>query len=198
MKRCFAQCCAVVCLWLLSSPLVSGQTARSGPQTRTPQLRPPAQQSGTHVVEFEVHTAISGLGEASNDLILIVFSGRSAAAPLVAFPLFGEDILAEFAFSGRDARPGRALVFSRRVNDLSFLNARYIRIVNHGMDGWAGESLSLTVDGRRVLERQRLYPRSGAQTEGGIEKFNSGSWTERNLWEAELQRIRVDRSTGAK
>jgi hypothetical protein len=66
-------------------------------------------------------------------------------------------------------------------------------LVNHGVDGWAGETLAMTVDGRTIFSRLSLYPRKGAQARGGIEKFNGKDWKERNFWEADLQRIRADR-----
>ena len=125
--------------------------------------------------------------------MLIVFSNRSADTPLVPSPLFGDDVLAEFAFSGRDAPPGRVLSFRRYVADESFLSSRYIRLVNQGTDGWAGESISMRVDGKTVLDRQSLFPRKGAQAKGPIGGFNAADWKDRNFWEADLQRIRVDK-----
>jgi len=146
-----------------------------------------------HTVEFDVRTGLTGLGGSSYDLILILFSNRSADTPLVATPLLGEDVVAEFAFSGRDALPGKPLVFRRRMEGVSFLDARFIQVINHGTDGWAGESLSMTVDGKPVLKGVALYPRKGIQERGGLEKFNRVDWRDRNFWEADLQRIRVDK-----
>lgn len=153
-----------------------------------------AKSQGSHTVEFEVVTGLTGLGGSSSDLLLIVFSDRSADTPKVPLPpLFGLDVLAEFAFSGRDAPPGRTLRFKRYVADVSFLNARFIRLVNQGSDGWAGETLSMTVNGKAIFDRLSLYPRKGSQARGGIEKFNIAEWRDRNFWEADLQRIRMDR-----
>jgi hypothetical protein len=148
---------------------------------------------GRHLVEFEIRTGLTGFGGGSTDLMLIVFSNRGGDTPLVPVPLFGEDILAEFAFSGRDAAPGKTLVFRRYVEGVSFLAARYVRLVNQGADGWAGEAITLRVDGKTVLDRQSLYPRKGSQARGGIEKYNAADWYNRNFWEADLQQIRVDK-----
>jgi hypothetical protein len=51
----------------------------------------------------------------------------------------------------------------------------------------------MAVDGKPIFERVSLYPRKGAQQRGGIEKFNGSDWKERNFWEADLQRIRMDK-----
>src|SRR5262245_40947810 len=71
-----------------------------------------------HQVEFQVRTAAGGR---SDDLLLIVFSDRSAQRPVAPSPLFDEDVIAEFAFSGRDAVPAQTLTFTRRVPDIRFL-----------------------------------------------------------------------------
>ncbi len=189
MKPSLRGLCAILCVGLCGGG-ASGQISRPRASS-SPQYSSPSGEK--YLVEFEVRTGLGGLGGSSGDGMLIIFSNRSADTPLVPFPLFGEDIIAEFAFSGRDAIPGKVLAFSRRVNDLSFLDARYIRIVNPGADGWAGESLSLTVAGKRVLDRQTLYPRKGAEPKGGIEMFNSSLWSARKFWEADLQRIRIDK-----
>jgi hypothetical protein len=148
-------------------------------------------------VMFEVRTSPDRAGGATNDQITIVFSNTSSEAQKgPPYPFFGDDIIAEFSFSGRDAKPGSAFTFHRFVNDTSFLNARYIRVINHGVDGWAGESISLSVDGRRILERQSMYPRRGGQEGTGIQNYNPGNWYDRSYWEGELQRIRSDRLSG--
>jgi hypothetical protein len=180
-------CCAFI---LAVSPRAASPQMQQASKSRA---QMPAVPSGRHMVEFEVRTGLTGLGGPSTDLMLIVFSNRSADTPLVPSPLFGDDILAEFAFSGRDAPPGKALIFRRYVADVSFLSARYIRLVNQGLDSWAGESISLRLDGKAVLDRESLYPRKGAQAKGGIEKFDASDWKDRNFWEADLQRIRIDR-----
>ena len=150
--------------------------------------------SGTEVV-IEIRTSLDKAGGGTDDLLTLIFSNVSAeqqrAPPR---PLFGEDIVAEFSFSGRDARPGATLTFRRFVADPTFVNARYVRVVNHGADSWGGESISVTVGGRRVLARQTMYPRKGAQPAGGLEKFNPLQWYERVYWEADLQKIRSDRA----
>src|SRR6185295_10941272 len=88
--------------------VVAAAVVRSAPlseqQSAAPR-RPPspsASEPGSRVV-FEIRTSVA-VGAGSNDLILIVFSDRSADTPLVPSPLLGEDIVREFAFSARDAR----------------------------------------------------------------------------------------------
>jgi hypothetical protein len=166
-------------------------TIWGGPLSAAP---PPSRAApGRSVVEFEIKTALSGLGGSSSDQISIIFADVSADSPLLPSPLFGGDIRAEFSFSALDARVGRILAFSRRVNDVSFLDSPFIRVVNHGSDGWAGEWISLRVDGRPVLNQQSLYPRRGRNAKIGIEKFNPAQWSEKAFWEAPLQSIRLDR-----
>ena len=151
--------------------------------------------SGTEVL-FEISTSPDKLGGATDDQLTILFSNVSAEQQRTPpRPFFGDDIVAEFSFSGRDARPGSTATFRRFAKDTSFLSARYVRLVNHGLDSWAGDSISLSIAGRRVLYRQSLYPRKGAQPNGGIEKFNPLQWYERVYWEADFQKIRSDRAS---
>jgi hypothetical protein len=97
----------------------------------------------------------------------------------------------EFSFSGRDAeRSGEVYHFSRRVRDLLFLDATYIRVYNHGTDGWAGSQISVWIDNTPLLKEQLLYPLTGAQKMGGIEHFNRDDWKERKYWQVRLQEIR--------
>jgi hypothetical protein len=135
-----------------------------------------------------------GTGGSTNDQLTVVFSTRSmdgAIRPPV--PLFGEDILEEFSVSGRDFVRNQ-LRFTRRVRDKSFLSARYVRVINHGSDGWAGGTISLTVDDEPILRRVDLRPRRVApgntNRNGGIEFFNAGDWQKRSFWELDLQQHR--------
>jgi hypothetical protein len=125
----------------------------------------------------------------SDDLITISFSDKPAEG--IAYTDFSSNVIQEFSFSGLDARASRPYSFRRDVRDLSFLNAPYIRVYNHGIDGWAGDNISLTVDGNPVLVRQSLYPRKGHQPQGGIEKFNRKDWETKNYWEEELQKVKT-------
>jgi hypothetical protein len=155
-----------------------------------------AEQTRNWQVTFEVRTALGRLGGSSQDQITIVFSNTKAPGPLVLSPprpVLGDDVVQEFSFSARDLAGDQPLSFTRRVRDLAFLDARYIRIVNTGSDGWAGEYISISVDKNRILDRRSLFPRQGRQKEGGIEKFNRGQWSDRVYWEAELQPLRLDR-----
>jgi hypothetical protein len=150
-----------------------------------------------HEVVFEVRTAAGKPGGGSGEQITILFSNSSADTPSPPRPILGTDILQEFSFSGQDLVGNEPFRFTRRVRDVSFLEAKYIRVVNLSSDAWAGDYLSMSVNGRRILDRQSLYPRRGARKdggkEGGIEKFNRAQWFERSFWQEELQRIRRDR-----
>jgi hypothetical protein len=160
--------------------------------------QPPIQSKTATAIEviFEVQTSSTESGGATEDQITILFCNTSGEATRTALrPFFGEDIVAEFSFSGRDARPGSTLIFRRFVSSTTFMNARFIRVVNHGHDGWAGSTLSLTVDGKRILDRQSLYPRKGASTKAGIEKYNPLRWSERVYWEGDFQRLRLGRAS---
>lgn len=126
------------------------------------------------------------------DQVTLVFSDRLVEGVSAPLPLFGEDVLAEFSFSGHDFREGR-LRFARRVRDLSFLGARYLRIVNHGGGAWQGRTLSITVDGAPVLRSVPLTPLRGPGTAGGVQNWNARNWRTRRYWEIELQRATASR-----
>jgi hypothetical protein len=129
---------------------------------------------------------------ATNDQITVLFANRSAEGPRPMRPLFGDDIVQEFSFSGMDFE-GNQLRFTRRVRDKSFLSARYIRVVNHGNDGWQGDKISLTVDGEEILNAVSMT-RGGAEPSKGFQKFNPRDWSGRTYWEAELGRFRKSRA----
>jgi hypothetical protein len=151
-------------------------------------------------ITFEIRGSARTAGK-SDDQITILFSNNSADLREAPRPLFGKDILAEFSFSSRDARDSDRFVFQRVVRDLSFLDARFIRVVNHGDNGWAGDSISILLgdpsvkgsDVRRIIYEQSMYPRRGYSRDGLLQNFNRANWMQRTYWEAELQRIRVDR-----
>ncbi len=171
---------------LASAPAEGGQQA---PLPKT-SARPEAKPVAAVEVSFEVQTASDGEGGSSDDQITILFSNTgSEQLRTPPRPIFGDDILAEFSFSGREARPGSTLKFSRRVRSTAFLEARFIRVMNHGVDGWAGSTLSITAEGKRLLDRVSLFPRMGASAKGGIAKYNAVTWYERAYWEADLQKL---------
>jgi len=175
----FLICWAVIASGLVAASLQSLVVAQSN-------------RASGHEVVFELRTSTTAIGRASDDQLTIVFSNASGELSTPPTPLLGQDVLAEFTVSGFDARPGQVSRIVRFVPDDSFLNARFVRVINHGADGWGGESISLTIDGRTVLSRQSLFPRKGARLDGGIEKYNRLQWRERIYWEQELQRIRRD------
>ena len=120
-------------------------------------------------IRVEFHTATGQLGGATNDSISVVFSdepGDTTGA------VDGAANIDEFTFPGRgNTSPGMSVSFARRVRDLRFLSARYVRVINPGRDGCAGGWLSISVDGQRVFHEEPLYPRKGRQEQGGIEKL---------------------------
>ena len=77
----------------------------------------------------------------TTDQLTIVFANRSVEGPRVPRPFFGDDIVQEFSFSGVDFVNSQ-LRFTRRVSDKSFLEARYIRVVNYGSNSWDGEQIA--------------------------------------------------------
>jgi hypothetical protein len=146
-----------------------------------------ARAIGTRIT-FTV-TQSAEFAAASKDQITIIFSDRSWSGPSAPTPLFGEDILQEFSFSARDFE-GRnsSLTFTRLVKDQSFLSARFIRVVNHGGEGWGGGTLSMAVDGQPAIDRVPLTPRKGVSRKG-FQDWNRERWSDRTYWEADLPRI---------
>jgi hypothetical protein len=143
-----------------------------------------------HQVLFEITQSDKELGGSTADQLSVIFSNRSVDGPAAPVPLFGDDILQEFSFSGRDFVNNR-LRFSRRMRDTSFVEARFIRVINHGGDGWAGDTISITVDGKPILRGLSMFPRrtrtAGQNERGGIEKFNPREWESRSYWELDRQ-----------
>ncbi len=177
--------------WLALGPshLATTDAAAEGVdgQTRVP-VPPVARPGGDYSVLFEFTQSEKELGGSTTDQLTVIFSNRSVEGPRAPVPLFGDDILQEFSFSGRNF-VNNQLRFTRRVRDTSFVTARYIRVVNHGDDGWAGDTISLTVDGKPVLRNEPMWPRRGAGKggRGGIEKFNAREWDARSYWEYDQQ-----------
>ena len=56
-----------------------------------------------HELVFELVTSNTAIGRWTDDQITIVFSDSSGEISTPPSPLFGQDILAEFSFSGLDA-----------------------------------------------------------------------------------------------
>jgi hypothetical protein len=144
--------------------------------------------SAGYLVSFAVTQRPRGLDTTTNDQITVIFSNRSVEGTAPPRPLFGDDIVDEFSFSGQDFVKNE-LRFTRRVRDKSFLGARYIRVVNHGGGGWEPDRISLTVDGEDILKAVPMARRNGFQGTG-IQNFNRRNWRTRNYWEAELAQFR--------
>lgn len=126
---------------------------------------------------------------ATDDQITVIFANRSVEGPRPPRPFFGNDIVQEFSFSGMDFE-GNQLRFSRRLRDRSFLDARYIRVINYGADGWQADKIWLTVDGEEILKGVTMTPRAGTEPSKGLQKFNPRDWSGRTYWEAELAQFR--------
>jgi len=125
----------------------------------------------------------------SKDQIMILFSDRSWNGPTPPLPLFGDDVLQEFTFSAQDFDAGRTtLSFTRLVKDKSFLNAPYIRVVNHGVEGWGAGTISMSVDGQPVLDKVPMQPRKGVAKKG-LQNWNREHWNDRTYWEEALPKI---------
>jgi hypothetical protein len=139
-------------------------------------------------VTFQVTQSAKTVGPTTDDQLTILFSNRSAEGPAPPRPFFGEDIVQEFSFSGVDF-VGNQLRFTRRVSDKSFLDARYIRVVNYGSDGWEGDRISLVVDGQDILRNVQMT-RIGPGAARGMQKFNPREWGSRSYWEGELGQYR--------
>jgi len=121
----------------------------------------------------------------TKDEIVILFSNAAVDLRRAPQDEFGPYV-AQFSFSGRDfPKPNSRVSFTRRTGDRSFLNCRYIRVVNRGTSAWVPSNISLTVDGQRILDRVSMYPRKGASSKEGIAR-----WDRRDavFWETELFR----------
>jgi hypothetical protein len=147
-------------------------------------------QSGLigYQVAFQITQNPKSIAPATSDQLTIIFANRSVEAAAPPRPFFGDDIVQEFSFSGQDFVNDQ-LRFTRRVNDKSFLNARYIRVINHGTGGWGGDTISLSVDGQEILRNVRMAPRLGNPSKG-FQNFNRRDWRLRSYWEAELSQLR--------
>jgi hypothetical protein len=179
MARFLFACCAAVAAAEMFA--VAARPEQSAVQSQT--LR----AIGTRITFTVTQSSESAAG--SKDQITIIFSDRSASGPAPPSPIFGDDILQEFSFSARDFASGRnSLTFTRFVKDQSFLNARFIRVVNHGGEGWGGGLLSMAVDGQPVLDRVPLTPRKGAGGKG-LQDWNRERWSQRTYWEQDLPKI---------
>lgn len=177
---------AVVLVARHAPPARADQSAGQTVAQQAIKTRPPA---GTRVT-FVVTQGSEAFGR-SKDQITIVFSDRSWRGAVPPSPLFGEDILQEFSFSATDFDKRNMLTFSRIVRDQTFLGAKFVRVINHGDEGWAGGTLSIAIDGQPLFgqERVSMLPRTGDPTKG-IQDWNRYQWRNRTYWEAELDQLR--------
>lgn len=181
------------CTGLMTGPASERvRSASQAPQTAMPQtLKTPA--SPIYRITFTV-TQTTEFAADSKDQITIIFSDRSwGTMTSPPAPLFGEDIAEEFSFSAADFEKRLSLTFTRIVRDLSFLSSRYIRVINHGNQGWGGGSITMLVNGRREILNVTMRPRKGNPT-AGIKGGNPDEWKDKTYWEEELDRIRAKSS----
>lgn len=124
----------------------------------------------------------------TTDQITILFSNAAVDLRRPPTTPFGDGVVEQISFSGRDfPKPNSRVSFSKRVQSRSFLDCRYIRVVNAGTSPWAPTNISLRVDGQKVLDRVSMYPRKGVSAKGGIVRWNPADWRP-VFWEAELFR----------
>ena len=172
--------------WALIAQATAGRGEQSAGQA--------AQRAGKDVsrtgsrLTFRITQATKSASK-SEDQITILFSDRPWLGTAAPYPLFGEDVLQEFSFSAIDLDAQRPLTFTRVVMDPSFLDARFIRVVNHGSEVWDGGTLSITLGRRVILDKVALQPRQGDPAKG-LQDWNRKKWGNRTYWEAELQQIR--------
>ena len=139
----------------------------------------------TRRVEIVLTTAKSGRGGSTNDTITVAFSNQSAVSVSGPMQLVN---LAEFSIPGRgNTEAGMETRYERTTHDVRFEDACYVRVVNFGTDGWAGESIEILVDGVEFLPKTSLHPRLGAEQDGGIEMFNRVDWDRKKYWEKQLR-----------
>lgn len=157
--------------------------ATNAPESATDQSY--VQRRLDYLVTFEFQQT-----NTTKDQVTILFSNSSIDPKRIPSQVFGDDIVAEFSFSGRDFQKG-PVRFSRRVRDKSFLDCRYVRVVNHGTNRWFPTTISLTVDGQTYIPKVSMTNRKGGPTTAGIERWNRDDWGRGPVyWEGELQRYR--------
>jgi hypothetical protein len=183
---------------LLSAIALASATSRTLDATSQPasqaaairSLEAPSTRNGSKLT-FRISEG-SSFASDSDDQITIIFSDRTWSGTAPPYPLFGDDILAEFSFSAVDVTSTRSLSFNRIVRDMSFLDARYIRVVNHGGEGWGGGTLLILLDGKRIIGPVKLEPVSGPAR--GMQNWNRKKWPARTYWERDLQLLRHDKA----
>jgi hypothetical protein len=174
---------SALAFWALS--LFAGGVATPWVSDRVSAEAPPRD----YLVTFQFSQNNKEAAPGTEDQLTVIFSSRSVEGPTPPRPFFGEDIMQEFSFSGSDI-VGGSLRFARRVREKSFVEARYIRVVNYGQRGWAGDKIWLAVDGEEILNGVPMSPRRGAAAAKGFQNFNPRNWSQRTYWEAELQQYR--------
>jgi len=169
---------AIACLMLT--------LAAAFPRTAGPREAPQAMAQRSVVVGLLVTFEFDQTAP-TTDLIGILFSNVAADLRQAPKSQFGDGVVAKFTFSGRDyPKPNSHISYSQRVRDRTFLDCRYIRVVNTGNNPWSPTNISLTVAGQRVLDRVSMYPRKGSDPKGGLARWNR-TWRP-VFWETELFR----------
>ena len=174
-------CPMAIAVAMFASALLSSGLLANGPTTVLAEQRSAQRRLPDVVVDFLFEQA-----NATTDEITILFTNAPAGPTLQSRQPTEDRAEQQFSFSGRDYPKG-LVTFSRRVPDSMFLNSRFIRIVNRGTNRWFPSTITMTVDGRRVLDKLSMYPRKGQDPKGGIERWGQPN---ASFWETDLQRFR--------
>jgi len=127
----------------------------------------------------------------TTDQITILFSNAAVDLRHPPKDPLSDGVVEKVSFSGRGfPKPNSRVSFSQRVKSRSFLDCRYIRVVNPGSSPWLPTNISLRVDGQKVLDKVSMYPLkavSSRDSPKGIVRWNRADWPP-VFWEAELFR----------
>ena len=122
--------------------------AAAFPRTAGPREAPQAMAQRSAVVGLLVTFEFDQTAP-TTDLIGILFSNVAADLRQAPKSQFGDGVVAKFTFSGRDyPKPNSHISYSQRVRDRTFLDCRYIRVVNTGNNPWSGGSPSAMQTGK--------------------------------------------------
>ncbi len=190
----------------LSARLSAAETAQAGLKTRLKNTAaeleslknqaagPGDRRTSEHAIQFSFKTAsglLSNSFPTTDEAITVIFADESGETG--PGPRF-HSILEDFTFPGKDIEAGEAGTFTRKVSNLEFMKAPYIRVVVYGSNGWNGEWISLQVNGQVVLDQQSLRPRK--HKDSGLQNYNLDKWDSRSYWEEEFQTIRLQDEHG--
>ena len=138
-----------------------------------------AELQKVHTLEFRIETV-----EKSDNVISVAFVDRRPV-DFADFSNPTEAVRRSFSFIGLPYKQGNpsqsTLSLSVKVKDTSFLEAP-IMVFNTGKNGWKGE-LSLLLDGKRIIDSQRISFRNDGELEG----FDGGNGWREGFWISALR-----------